>query len=33
MLIRTFMHEVHFSDRGNKLTMVRKRTEENRNGA
>jgi len=26
MLIRTFMHEVHFSERGNRLTMVRRRT-------
>ena len=27
MLIRTFMHEVHFNDLGNKLTMIRRRNE------
>lgn len=25
MLIRTFMHEVHFNERGNRLTMIRRR--------
>lgn len=33
MLIRTFMHELHFNERGNQLTMVRRRTEESDNGS
>ncbi len=32
MLIRTFMHEVRFNDRGNQLTMVRRRSEESDKG-
>lgn len=32
MLIRTFMHDVHFNERGNQLTMVRRRTENGQHG-